>query len=306
MKKGLGLFVFVLFVLSFVRLVSGAGGSTTETNFNIAGCPLPGGGGLAIDTCSRGAIDGEYYCDVIGDDALVTREVGVGCSMGDLSYELGEPFCCPAGMFCNATSGAFKCDYRTEQCYDQLTKVDCEAIGCIWLDEEGICVDGTRDYGCSLYTNEPECLADVWNLGRTGIGTEVCGTYLECDDVSYTIPFESCECRWVGGVCDLYMEGSQTYYDDEETKDWFSCLKNYTVANCIEGEQDVSWIATGTTYGDFPVECLAIMGCSDGNSTRVCGEPVIKLSGFGLFALFASIVLIGLYYTLRERLDFRN
>lgn len=278
---------------------SGAGGSSmTKADFNIAGCSLPAGGGLAIDTCSRNEIDGEYYCAVTGDDVLVTREISYGCSRGADNYTLGELYCCPPGMFCNETGGAFKCEYRLEQCNNQTNEVDCSFIGCIWLDEGGICVDGTRDYSCSLYDSEPECVMDVWNLGRTGIGTEFCGSYIECAGESYTIPYDSCGCKWNNGpeVCELYMEGSETYYDDESLKKWFSCSKDYLIGACVDGGQDVSWTASNVTYNNFPEICLDVMGCSDGSSVRVCGEPIIKLPGFSLFALFGSVVVIGLYY----------
>ncbi|MFH0711826.1 MAG: hypothetical protein V1889_01840, partial [archaeon] len=281
---------------------SGVGGaSTTKSDFNIAGCSLPTGGGLAIDTCSRREIDGEYFCD--SDITLwVTREVGYGCSLGSTTYNPGDPFCCPAGMFCNATGGAFKCDYRLEQCYNQTNEADCKAIGCVWLSEEGICADGTRDYGCSLYDNSAECLADVWNLGRTGIGTEFCGSYIDCAGTSYTIPYESCGCVWDADddECELYMEVSETFYDNESLKKWFSCSKYYDIGECVEGEQDVSWTADSVLYNGFPEICLDVMGCSNGSSMRMCGEPVVKLPGFSLFAFFASVVVVGLYYYRRK------
>jgi hypothetical protein len=299
MKRGI--LVFSLFVCLFVAGVVSADGSTTETNFNIAGCTLPTGDGLAINTCSRGDVDGEYYCD--SDTTLwTTRDVGLGCSMGETTYNLGDPFCCPAGMFCNATSGQFQCAPRLEQCYDQMNQGDCEAIGCIWLEEQGICADGTRDYSCSLYTNPSECAADVWNLGRTGIGTEVCGSYIECGSDSYTIPYESCRCEWdsSAGVCDLKMNGTQTYYSDEDLKKWFTCSKDYTVEECIEGKQNITWTANSQIYNGFPSECLTAVGCTNGASTRMCGEPIIKLPGFSLFALLTSIVVLVVYYYRRD------
>ena len=79
-------------------------------------------------------------------------------------------------------------------------------------------------------------------------------------------------------------------------KKWFSCSKDYLVGVCVDGEQDVSWTASNVTYNNFPEICLDVMGCSDGSSVRVCGEPIIKLPGFSLFALFGSVVVIGLYY----------
>jgi hypothetical protein len=276
---------------------SGIGGlSTTKAEFNIAGCALPGGNGLAVDTCSRREIDGEYYCD--SNKVLwETREGGLGCSKGSTTYNLGDSYCCPAGMFCNETSsGVFMCDYRLQPCSNATNEADCKAIGCVWLSEEGICADGTRDYSCAIYDNQEECEGDVWNLGRTGIGTEFCGSYQECEGEMYTIPYESCECRWIGGVCELYMEGAQTYYDDDSIKEWFSCSKDYAVGLCIDGEQDVSWVAVGNTYNGFDVNCLDMMGCSDGSSVRACGEPIVKLPGFSLFAFFCSIFIIGLYY----------
>ena len=276
---------------------SGIGSSTTKTDFNIAGCSLPGGGGLTIDSCSRAEIAGEYYCDS-DKNLLPTREFNYGCSRGldPDSWALGDPYCCPSGMFCNETAVAFKCDYRTEQCWNQTNEADCRAIGCVWLEEENVCADGTRDYGCSLYDSSSECGADVWNLGKTGIGTEFCGTSMDCEGTSYTIPYESCECRWNGVTCDLYMNGSETYYDNEATREWFSCSKDYVIGECVEGEQDVAWTAASTVNNGFDPACLDVMGCADGSSVRLCGEPIIRLPGFSLFALFVSVVVIGGYY----------
>jgi hypothetical protein len=278
---------------------SGVGSSTTKADFNIAGCSLPSGGGIVVDSCSRGEIAGEYYCDS-GRNLLETRELNYGCSRGlaPAAWALGDPYCCPSGMLCNETGGAFKCDYRLEQCWNQTDESDCKAIGCTWLDEEGLCADGTRDYPCSLYDTQSECETDVWNLGTTGVGTEFCGASIDCGDTMYTIPYESCECRWnaVAEVCDLYMEGGETYYDNAATREWFSCSKDYVLGDCTEGEQDVSWTASSTINNGFDSDCLDMMGCSDGSSTRLCGEPVVRLPGFSLFALFVSVFIIGLYY----------
>jgi len=288
--------LFLILVVSFV-----SGDSTTKTDFNIAGCSLPTVGGLAVNTCSRGEVDGEYFCDS-GKFLWETMEVGYGCSQGFATYNLGEPFCCPAGMFCNATDGAFRCDYRLEQCYDQMNEADCEEIGCVWLSEIGVCADGTRDYSCSLYNNPSECSSDIWKLGKTGIGTEFCGSYVKCGSTSYTVPYDSCGCVWndVLGKCELYTEATETFYGSEDLKKWFSCFKSYILGECIEGNQDVSWTSRSEIYNDFPEECLSVIGCSDGSSTRLCGEPVIKLPGFSLFALFVSIVIIGFYYCRRK------
>ena len=299
-----------VFLFSFV----GADGlSTSQTDFNIGGCIFDFNGdeiGVSVGECSGGDAEGHFYCD----DARypwTTTEEGRGCSLGEGSYALGDDFCCPSGMFCNETGdGLFRCDRRNENCFDMTTESECEAIGCIWFNDE--CVENVRDFECGIYDNEIDCNDDIWNLGQIGIGTELCGTIVECNDGTvYRVRDENCSCKWhpiapLGKNCQVELVVAQHSYGVGETQDIFSCSNVYELGECIDGEQSVIWTSTSSvvpgsfdTFGGIvPNTCLDVLGCNGGETTRLCGEPIIKLSGFSLFGLFASLFIIGTYYFL--------
>jgi hypothetical protein len=282
--------------------------STTRSDFIIAGCTLPDESGLARGTCS---VDGEFYCDD-DDNWFRTRDDRYGCSLGGLTYTPGDDYCCPSGLYCNGTAGGSNpvCAQRVEQCSDQLNEGDCEGIGCLWLGDEGLCVESTHDYSCSLYQTQEKCDEDIWNLAKEGIGTEVCGTYMVVDNIGYVIPYDSCACVWDATEPDPDFRckfGYDVYPDIYGADpDWFKCLKAFDVGECIEGVQDFSWTVdqvdvTGeyTTNASLLANVAAAAGCELGSSVRNCGEPVIRLPGFSLFALFGSVFIIGLFYFLR-------
>lgn len=302
--------VLILLGVSLISFAGAGDSSETQTDFNIRGCTFNFEGeliGVVAGECSKGDADGQFYCD---EDRYpwVTTEAGLGCSLGKNSYTLGDAFCCPSGMFCNETGeGEFKCDRRTENCFDMTTKSDCESVGCVWFDDK--CVDGVRDYGCEIYDNEIDCETDVWNLGQVGVGTGLCGEFIECNDGTvYSISEENCSCAWhdyapEGKKCQVELVGVQTFYGPDETQDIFSCSNVYDLGECIDGKQDVIWYSTSsvmqgfdTLGGIIPEDCLDALGCNDGKTTRGCGEPIIKLSGFSLFAIFVSLFIIGIYY----------
>jgi len=288
---------------------SGVGGaSTSKSDFNIAGCTLPGGDGLTRASCS---IDGEYYCDE--DEAVyATRTEQYGCSLGEVGYTPGDDYCCPSGLYCN---GTFVCDQRVEQCNEQFTESDCEEIGCLWLDDEGLCVDSTSDYSCSIYQTLENCEEDIWNLAKQGVGTEICGMYIVVDNIGYVIPYDSCSCEWDETEADpefMCKLGYDVYPDVYGANpDWFKCLKAFDIGECIDGVQDFSWVissvnATGVfdiTSPNWNVtlyeNVAEAAGCATGDSVRNCGEPVIRLPGFSLFAFFVSVFIISLFYFLK-------
>ena len=301
--------MLVLVGIFLVVFVNADGSSETQTDFNIRGCTFNFEGeeiGVVAGECSKGDAAGYFYCD---DDKnpWVTTESGLGCSLGETSYVLGDDFCCPSGMFCNKTNeGEFRCDRRMENCFDMTTKSDCEATGCIWFND--ICVESVKDFDCGIYTNEEECEGDIWNLGQVGVGTGLCGEFIECNDGTvYSISEENCSCAWhehapEGRHCQVKLVGVQTFYGADEIQDVFSCSNVYELGECIEGKQDVTWYSTSSAiqgFEDFggvvPEDCLDVLGCSDGETTRGCGEPIIKLSGFSLFAFFLSLFIIGIY-----------
>jgi hypothetical protein len=272
-----------------------------------------------------------FYCD---DDLYnwTTAAEGLGCAMGDSDYDTtnNDTFCCPHGSFCNETgvdTGIFRCSNRAKNCFDQLTYDDCTAndMGCIWLaDEEhansGICVEGLGDFDCGYYEkganaadDEAACNADRFNLSKIGIGTGMCGETIQCADETYSIPVDKCECEWydgadVGKKCQVKLVAVQFFHQTGVNPNGFSCSSSYELGPCEEGQQLVNWTSQvpvadliGFTLGDENLtKCLAAIGCQDDSGTRSCGEPIIKLPGFSLFALFASLFIIGMYYYFRE------
>lgn len=305
--------VLILLGIFLVSFVSADDSSETQTDFNIIGCTFDFEGGeigVAAGECSTGDADGYFYCDE-NKTPFITTEEGFGCSLGEDSYTLGDDFCCPSGFFCNETEGGeFICDRRYENCFNATTESDCNEIGCIWLND--ICVENVRDFDCGIYDNEEDCNEDVWNLGQIGVGTEFCGTIIECNNGTvYTISKDGCECEWyplapVGMKCQVKLVGVQMFFEDINTRDEFSCSNVYESGECIEGEQNITWYSNISTDGfdEFggvvPEDCLDALGCNGGETTRFCGEPIVKLSGFSLFSLFFSLFIIGTYYFLHN------
>jgi hypothetical protein len=83
------------------------------------------------------------------------------------------------------------------------------------------------------------------------------------------------------------------------------CLTSYKVEPCEGGIREVTWESVESTpdeYDSFEDEvavaaCYEKLGaCSGGSEERACGEPIIKLPGFSLFAFFVSLFVIGIYY----------
>ena len=304
-----------------------AGGSLTEALFNIRGCNFDIGSGtfgVAKGTCSGLPYEGLFYCSDDQEKLYTTGnddwEGSLGCARGNDEFVMntGMDFCCPSGMFCNETdSGQFKCEWRTENCSIQKNKGDCEDNGCIWLDIEEICVDRMRDYACGYYNDSESCANDEWNLGTIGIGTELCGKTITCDDgTTYAIPESDCVCAWYddapeGKNCQVKLVGVQMFYDTGSTPKEFWCSNAYELGPCEDGEQTVNWTSNNAILSGFtdpkyagmvPDDCLAALNCVGGDGIRYCGEPIIKLPGFSLFAFFASLFFIGMYYVKRSKI----
>ena len=295
--------------------LAGAGEvSTSRTDFTLAGCPFPGGGGITAGSCSR---NGMYYCGETSFTLYETLYDDGGCSMENpLGYESGTPQCCPSGYLCgddpDTPGPELVCNQRTIDCSTQENKDDCDHAGCFWLEEEGgICVDNPSDYSCSIYQSEDSCNLDVWNVGAAGMGTEVCGTYFVESDQVYVIPQGSCNCDWTNpdgdGECVLGYDVVPDIYGGIENT--FRCQKDFTTGECIDGLQQVSWTADGIEgTGNFSVgpffdaikyaAVLAAAGCETDavGIQRDCGEPIVKLPAFSFFALMSSMGIIGLVY----------
>lgn len=287
--------------------------STTEVDFSIEGCNFDFEGesvSVAIGTCSGGEASGEFFCDS-NSYGWITRDVGLGCSKGQDSYETGDDFCCPSGYFCNETSGGerFQCDRRLEDCINQLYEDDCETEYCIWLNITNECVDSIDDFSCEYYTDELSCSDDIYNIGQYGVGTELCDTTIGCNSTTFTIPRNGCTCQWYSPtpevqVCQIKLIGVQMFSETGTDPIAFGCSNSYNLGNCTNGRQNVSWISNSSVINgswiSVPQDCLDALGCNGGESERRCGEPIIKLSGFSLFSLFVSLGIVGLYYFLRK------
>ncbi|NPE26526.1 hypothetical protein HNV12_00810 [Methanococcoides sp. SA1] len=296
MKRVCILLAFFLLCLGVVNAAA-----SVEAEFVVRGCNFIFEGenvGVSVGSCSSGDASGFFYCD----DSLNgyrTTEDTYGCSMGLDEFTLGDDFCCPSGMFCNSTS--FLCQPRFANCFDQTSEDDCKENGCIWLDLTDQCADGRRDFDCSYYDEESSCEADEWNLGQEGIGTDLCGSApIECGGKTLYVPADGCECEWYGssGGCQLKMIAEEKYYTG--TPDKFSCTNTYSLGECIDGQQDVSWFSSDSVISGFssgiPQECLDAFGCAGGEDKRFCGEPLIKLSFFSFFSLLACLGMIFLFY----------
>jgi len=309
--------ILILLGILLISFTSANGhSSSTATDFNIGGCNFNFKGeiiSVTTGTCSTGEASGKFFCDnnYVG---WVTTDSGLGCSRGQTSYTLGDGSCCPPGMFCNETgTEQFQCVRDTENCIDQLNKGDCEAIDCMWLNTTGKCVDGPGDLSCGYYDTDASCIADVYDLGKNGIGTNLCGTITECQGETYSIPKNGCSCEWyplapTGKECQVKLIGVQTFYNATPNK--FECSNSYSLGDCVDGKQNVSWTSSSSvingSWGSVPEDCLDAFNCNGGESERRCGGPIIKLPGFSLFSLFASLGIIGLYFFLRKDLNKRN
>lgn len=293
-----------IFLFNFANVM---GESETVTNFNIGGCIFDfedGTVGVAVGECSTSPL-GRFYCD---DDKYgwITTDVGLGCSMGQTSYVRGSGSCCPSDYSCDEIeSGEFQCVRRTESCNIHEDSGECAAADCIWLDLVGACVSGVEDISCGYYNTETLCNNDEFNLGQIGVGTELAGGYIECDGEIYSIPVENYKCKWYEGdtldkQCRITYSAVQAGWGGTGTQNIFSCSNVYELGECIEGSQSVTWFSNSTVesgfIGDIPEECLEAFNCNGGEDERFCGEPVIKMPGFSLFAFFASLSIIGMYY----------
>jgi hypothetical protein len=303
---------------------AGAGGSSkTTTNFTIAGCELPDGGTLSGGRCS---LDGRYYCGNISLTRYNTVNDNFGCSYENDTMPLlaaGDlKGCCPVGMYCNATQKAIdtnnvKCVQSTTVCsdYNDDGQETCEDNMCYWVPtsvDDGFCTGDLDGVGCSAYKAEDYCRNDYMKLGVKGYGTKDCVSEtvaFECQNKSFKLT--GCKCEWntIDGTCDLIQTIRSDFYN-ESTNYTFACHKFFGMGNCTGGEQKVNWTGQlwdissgGLVAPQVLMDCVGnSTTCKNGETTRFCGEEIVKLPGFSLFALITSIALIGLFYILRKDL----
>ena len=315
--------ILVLLGVFLFSFVSVAHASSTESDFILGGCTFSFEGetiGVLRGQCSTNPF-GEFYCDLDGN-GLITTEVGLGCAMGDENYNRDEndDFCCPDGYFCDgdAGTGEFSCEERG--------LVDCLAInndngggdacrdaGCIWLNEAGyevgseLCVASVKDRSCAYYRTRNTCNADRYQIGKKGIGAGLINNFFECNSQYYTVPVTTYRCNWTeSGDCRFTYSAVQTGIGIGEDPNMFSCLKSYDADECDEdGKQEVSWTSENSIEQGFddsviPEECLTAFGCGTGSIIIECGQDIIKLPGFSMFALFGSLCFIAIYYIFKK------
>jgi len=264
---------------------------------------------LSPDSCSA---DGAFYCDD-SSNLQDTLQVAGACGDGTGAQ------CCPAGYECKddgTGTGDFKCGLSTTDCGDYTLnggQTACEDNGCFWIADPDapFCVSRPLDYSCSVYTDSASCGSDVWNLGQEGFGTTACNEYsADSNGLSYVAPQKQCGCIWdtsvAPGTCKLSYDVQQDLYAEDITApNSFECIKNFTSSACINDEQRVTWTADTINEVGFGGDVtdntlLSSSECEGGNEVRACGEPVIKLPGFSLFALISSVSIVGLFYFLRR------
>ena len=303
--------VLILLGILLSSSISVMAGSSTQSNFNIGGCFFEGEDvGVARGECSTGGSFGEFYCD---DDGFgwVTGEVGLGCSMGNTGYKAGDDYCCPEDMACmDVGDGEFQCKRTIDRCSSNTNSGDCANAGCIWMDITEECVNNVLGYDCGYYNDETVCDGDKHGIGQNGVGTELSGTYIECaDGTTYSIMTEYYKCDWYtmasGGEeeCRVTYSAVETGYGYGAIPNMFSCSNSYNLGDCVDGKQAIIWTSTpGEVQGlsSIPEGCLEAFNCDGGMDEGFCGEETIKLPGFSLFALFASLFVIGMYYFFRE------
>ena len=289
-------FLFSLISLSFV---SAYDTSDTTTNFTLAGCSIPGQSGkLAVDKCSE---DGSWFCDndiiryyTLSDSSGCSRGLTSGLSEGSFDNVIRMNICCPAGYFCNITS--LECDLRPMSCEEHQDIDSCEQQdSCIWVDSS--CYDpNDPSLSCGIYKTETSCEEDEWNMGQEGVGTDRCGTFT---DEGQTIPTETCACEWDSGDddCKFVYEPRDEIHGG--VPDSFKCLKEFSSGDCINGIQEISWVAAHvsliTGYTPSNPELIAA-GCKDGSQNKNCGQAVVKLPGFGLINVFLVLLGLGVFY----------
>ncbi|MBU3923798.1 MAG: hypothetical protein KJ592_02685 [Nanoarchaeota archaeon] len=324
MKRELTILVFLgLFLIG----MGGVWASTSSATVNIGGCSFVLGDktiGMEVGECASG--DGyAYYCRGDDNDILDIMKGEDGCSMNNDEYVANSnlQFCCPSGpndnFACNEDEETlnFVCEQRTGICGEQLGKGACNALGCIWFDSGAgeMCIPNTNNLGCSDYKSLAAC-ADVWGSGESGYGSEFCGKTVNCNGEYYSI--ENCLCTWniVTSKCTHTFTGSSFWIDTdpvtgEMVRDIFEFSTSFLADPCVDGKQHIEWSTTssivegfdgavdidGDGNPDIPRDCNDVL---EGAKERFCGEAVLKLPGFSLFALFASLFIIGMYYYFRE------
>ena len=297
--------VFGVLILLVYSLTGVFAANTITSEFSVEGC-TDGDVDLAIGECSR---EGYDFC-ADGGVMQGTIQIADACDFGDVDVDgyppnEGTPQCCPSGYLCDE-NGDMKCGQRDFTCSGYTDIGSCEATACFWIEDggSGLCVNTPLDFSCSAYQTQIECTEDFSNLGRIGFGTEIAGDYFT-DQANngpgdgFVAPRGNFLCEWNLGECKLRYDITEDISLNPNPAPEFSCYKNFTAGFCDGGSQELRWTAEVFNGGGVPA-LVTNAQCEDGVDTRSCGAPVVRLPGFSLFALLASIAIIGLFYFFRR------
>jgi len=278
-------FILVFGVLVFGILLSvfgSAGDIFSDVNeFLIRGCNNNGNPILA-ENCSS---DKTLYCDSSSEllDTLTTT----ACS----DY-LNS--CCPNEYYCDV-DGTKKCEKRQEDC-ETYVKLGCKNYGCYW--NGSVCMEPSLIKSCSDYLDQGRCDGDSLMLGQSGIGSEICKKEYFLEN-GLMVRFDSCHCEWKGGKCVLtHAVINKTMSFD--SSDLFSCSRDFILGDCVDGNQDLTWIASITDLGavssGLGKDILNELGCLSDKKKIACGEAVSNLPGFGFVNIILIFGLLGIFY----------
>jgi len=292
MKKNifnlLAIILIGIFLFSFIS----AQESESDTNFFISGCSNEYVSGIPVGTCS---LDGAWFC--IDKNTLVST---INTEFDCTNNKDGSRTCCPADYTCLEGT----CTPREFSCEELKTKDDCEneddENDCYWLSET--CVSNPNQYGCGAYKYEDECNADEFGLGKTGYGTELCGSYTDENMLIY-----NCHCIWSDesseqAGCNLEYEIVPEFCVGLDCDTTYSCKKIYNFGNCTNGKQTIDFkavlydITTNTANIITDTELKKSYSCNDGTTERNCGEPIIKIPFFSFFNVICVFIAITLIY----------
>lgn len=283
-------------------------GSNTGTIFSVPGCSNSQVANLPVETCSS---SGRWFC-TFNQEMFYTISSGgytFDCANSD-NLDLNGDVCCPSGYTCEVegSTGIGRCVVRTMSCSEYTNPTDCEndEEGCFWLNDE--CVDDPNQFGCGVYSSPGACEADEFNLGQTGAGTDVCGSYTAG---GMLIPASSCLCEWDSDndECDLVHEVIPEFCVGLGCNDEYKCERFYQFGPCVEGRQEVNWTAdlfeVDNTAGTETLVPNSGTGaslridyfCESGDDERNCGQPIVKLPFFSFINLIVSVLVIfGVYF----------
>src|SRR3989344_1376675 len=276
------LILIFLVVFSFTNITAQ---SNIFQEFSVAGCTI-NEVQIALNSCSK---DGNYFCN---NNLQAVSTSNGGCNLGSSS---GQTQCCPAGKICNKQNG--NCELRTKQCESFSDKSSCEANSCYFVDNA--CSDRPTDYSCNTYKTQLSCNDDIQNLGSTGIGTEICGSYFAVSTENFVIPQNSCKCGWnpTANQCELKYDVSKDIYSG--TRDYFTCSKLIENGPCIDGSQTIEQTSRFLGIGSLSNPTTYILSgasCTSESYTRVCGKPIIKLPGFSKLSFALVMIILALFY----------